>query len=312
MAAGITNEDSMVSGNNVVPWHKLGVVVAGLMTAKECIKKAGLEWEVKGEPMFDTDGKEIPEFFANIRQDTRRCLGVVKGRYNIIQNGELFEFFDNVVSQGESVYETAGSLHAGRMVWMLCKLNESMKVRGDDFTNYAMLYTSHDGTKPLIAKMTNVRCVCQNTISAALNGAGNEIRIRHTKSYQSKVDEAQRVLGIVKAHGKAMKKTLEALAKRKMDADAANLFLASLVPGESKQAENMRESIFSLYRNGKGNEGKSAYDMLNGITEYVDHGRTSRVHGDKNPAEVRFESVLLGSGDRMKANALDMLMALAS
>lgn len=312
MAHGITTEDSMVSGNNMTPWHGLGTVVAGLMTAKECIKEAGLEWEVKGEPMFDATGKEIPEFIANIRQDTRRCLGVVKGRYNIIQNTELFDFFDNVVSQGESVYETAGSLHAGRVVWMLCRLNEGMMVRGDKFTNYAMLYTSHDGTKPLVAKIVQTRVVCANTLSVALRESGNEIRIRHTKTYQNKVEEAQRVLGIVKSHSKNMKEMLEKMAQKKVDADSANAFLASLVPEESKQAEKARESMFSLFRNGKGNEGKSAYDLLNGVTEFIDHQRTSRIHGDKNRAEVRFESVLLGSGDRIKGKAFDMLVALSA
>lgn len=312
MGHGITENDSMVSGNNIVPWHKLGRVVAGLMTASDCIQKAGLNWEVKSEPLFDQDGKEIPGYFGNIRQDVRSCLGVVKGRYQVINNLDLFDFFDTVVSQGEAVYETAGSLYGGKVVWMLCKLNQDMMVRGDAIKNYAMLFTSHDGTKPLVAKLCNVRVVCQNTLSAAIGEATNEIRIRHTKNYEAKASEAQKVLGIAQAHSSLMARTLEKFALRKLDPKAAEKFVESLFPGEGTRVENTREEVIHLFRAGKGNEGKTVYDMLNGVTEYVDHSRSSRVHGDKNADEVRFDSVLLGTGDKLKSRAFDMLAALVA
>jgi hypothetical protein len=37
MAHELTVNDTMVSGNNITPWHGLGTVVDGLITAKDAL-----------------------------------------------------------------------------------------------------------------------------------------------------------------------------------------------------------------------------------------------------------------------------------
>src|SRR5678810_1396413 len=94
----------MFSGNNMLPWHGLGTVVAGLLTAKEAIEAAHLNWDVVGMPVtvngehlrFPGD-KVITDTWQGIcRVDTGKPLGIVKGRYEIIQNSQAFDFFDAI------------------------------------------------------------------------------------------------------------------------------------------------------------------------------------------------------------------------
>ena len=61
----------------------------------------------------------IDEFVANVRTDTRAVIGVVGKRYRVFQNREAFDFMDALVGDKLAMYETAGSLHGGRRVWML-------------------------------------------------------------------------------------------------------------------------------------------------------------------------------------------------
>jgi hypothetical protein len=96
MPAGITDSDSMFSVREV-PWHGLGVVLAGPpQTISEAIGASGLRWRVEREPIavdrremvapqewWEPRCEEIPGYYANVRQDTRQVLGVVGERYRV-------------------------------------------------------------------------------------------------------------------------------------------------------------------------------------------------------------------------------------
>ena len=62
------------------------------------------------------------EFVANVRTDTKAVLGVVGRRYRVFQNHEAFDFMDGLVGDKLAMYETAGSLHGGKRVWMMASI----------------------------------------------------------------------------------------------------------------------------------------------------------------------------------------------
>ena len=72
------------------PWHGLGIRVAEAPSSEEALRLAGLDWQVKQEPVYTDTGEAIPGYKANIRDRDRRVLGVVTDRYKIIQNQEAF------------------------------------------------------------------------------------------------------------------------------------------------------------------------------------------------------------------------------
>jgi hypothetical protein len=100
---------------------------------------------------------------------------------------------------------------------------------------------------------------------------------------------------------------------KRVDVDAAvEIFnrLLDIDPDSapSTRTQNNHDSLMQLFRRGTGNEGRTAWDVFNSVTEFVDHQRTIRLTDGRNRAEARFESAVLGSGDDLKAKAYDLLL----
>lgn len=293
-----------------VPWHRLGTVVEGKATSQEAIEYAHLDWQVAKEKMsLISTGEKIGEFDAIVRQDNKKVLGVARGRYELIQNTEAFDFFDSVVGEKQAYYETAGSLHEGRVIWIMAKLPGQMFIDSnpeDKIEKNILLVTSHNLTFSLMMQICATRVVCWNTLTAALNeDTPNRIKIRHTKSYKKKVEEAQKALNLAAAYFGDLQGLINLLAKTPMDVKEMQGFSEKLFPSKEEEAStritNIRESLTDLFANGKGNLGRSRWDALNAVTEFIDHHRSFR------EGSTRFESGLLGSGAILKQKAVNLL-----
>ncbi len=151
-------------------WHKLGMVVANAVTSAQAIELARLNWEVEQWELkaFDRElGKEayVQGKYANVRKDTGRVLGVVSEHYRIFQNRECFDFMDSLVADRLAMFESAGALKDGRVVWMLARIPAEYRAGADDVVQpYILLTNSHDGSKALRIFPTTIRVVCQNTL----------------------------------------------------------------------------------------------------------------------------------------------------
>lgn len=193
-------------------WHGLGEVVSDEMTTEEILKLANLnDWNVRGigfdeflsdTPVSDSTGKQliVRNTPGATEDDDKRydVLGVVGGRYGIVQNEELFEFGSALLGD-EARWETAGSLKKGTTVFgtLALELDTIIDENGvsDKVTNYLMLSTTHDGSGPMFAGITPVRVVCANTYNVALRGGlSNTVKIRHTSNIQGRMAEAKRVM----------------------------------------------------------------------------------------------------------------------
>ena len=98
--------DEMVSVREV-PWHTVGTIVQDVLTAKDAMVLAGLDWPVTLEPVYlhaDHDtrdgGYEIAGFKAVVRGgDDKRVLQIASDQYVPVQNFKAFEFFDTAQPQ---------------------------------------------------------------------------------------------------------------------------------------------------------------------------------------------------------------------
>ena len=161
-------------------WHGLGQIIDRYPTSSEAIQHAGLDYIVEKRPLFTYDtashlgeGSDdilipeitVPNFFATVRADTERVLGVVGNDYEVVQNRDAFSFFDAIVGGGDGIlYETAGALGNGERVFITAKLPDYIRVGVKDWIEqYLFLTTSHDGLGSITAAFTPIRIVCNNS-----------------------------------------------------------------------------------------------------------------------------------------------------
>lgn len=174
------------------PWHGLGTIIQEACNSEEALHLAGLDWEVRQEPVL-YNGKETGHKF-NVRSSDNTVLGVVGARYKPVQNQNAFAFTDALIG-GDVRYETAGSLANGKRVWMLAKMPDT-KIFDDVVEPYLCLTNGHDGFSSMKVCMTPVRVVCQNTLNLALSKASRTWNVRHSGNIENKLAEAQHTLGL--------------------------------------------------------------------------------------------------------------------
>jgi phage/plasmid-like protein (TIGR03299 family) len=316
MAHELENVNGRTSfASTQVAWHGLGQIVKEAMTSKQAIELAGLGYEVIKKPIFtEMDGMkiEVPEQFATVRKDTNVPLGVVGSRYTVVQNADAFTFFDAVVGQGQAIFETAGALGRGERIFISAKMPNYVRIAGtDDLTEvYVILTNSHDGSGSVICGISPIRIVCANTLRLALKQCVNKVAIRHTKSAESNLAEAHRVLGITNKYTEEMNAAVNALALKPVSDVQVKKLIEELFPSTSEtttRIDNIRNDVLSSYYTGIGQDKiiGTGWGVLNGITHYTSHAKSYK------DADSKFSNLLLdGNAAKVNDKAFSLLMAM--
>jgi phage/plasmid-like protein (TIGR03299 family) len=211
------------------PWHNLGIELNHPKTAREAIEMAGLNYTVMEKPLELNPGLK-QDAYATVRTDTHDVLGFVKKSYEPIQNIDAFTFFDDLVAENEAIYETAGVLGKGECIWILAKLPGYINVRGNDIVNkYLLLTNSHDGSSYVRVKLTPIRVVCNNTLTSALQGAG-EVQISHTPNAARDLEQAVTMLGLSNYLYKQLSAMFNGMAAKKITEEQLREYVQALVP----------------------------------------------------------------------------------
>lgn len=251
--------ESMFSAR-VLPWHGLGVVTADVLTGREALVTAGLDWEVHLALLtaeVDEVPYEVPEMFATYR--TRKgqtdILGVVGDNYTPVQNSELFNFGEALTSTGEAQWETAGSLRGGRVIFATAKLSREIVIAGDQHVPYLVMASSHDASMSMKAILTPVRVVCMNTLRLALARSRSAYTIRHTPNVQQYVAQAREALQMSWVYLDGFEAEVSKLVEQTVTDKQWNDLIAKLVPeleSDSKRratnVDQRRADITEVYR----------------------------------------------------------------
>jgi phage/plasmid-like protein (TIGR03299 family) len=258
--------------------------------------------------------------------------------YRPIQNEEAFNFLDSLAAERRIRFHTAGVIGKGERMWILAQIPGDITIpKTEDVIKRFLLFSnSHDGTSAARVFSTPIRVVCANTLNQAMRGAkGEGITLRHTHGLDSKVQEAQRVLGLAVRAYDDMKGQIFAAAKFKLSAAQRAAYFDSLFGSGRKRrtdedgepAEGTAEpeevhgrtqktlaKLDQLAESGKGNDAKgirgSAWAAYNAVTEYIDHGRSGRVSAGADAKSKRLESIWFGQGAKIKEDAWENMVAL--
>ena len=288
------------------PWHGIGSVIEDAPTSEDAIKIAKLDWKVK-QYQVKANGVTLENHFCNMRTDKNIPLGVVKGRYKIVQNVEAFDFVDDIVGNKEVPcrYETAGSLFNGKRIFLLVKL-PNKELLGDEVENYLFFTNSHDGTSSLMAGITNVRVVCNNTLQMAIQGSKRTWSCRHTMNITEKKQQAKESLGLAVKYMDSMNDMAEKLYQIKIDEEA---FFRKLFDKSNMAEKNKEETIERIHliynekddlQNFKG----TGWGMYNAIADFVSNTIPLRMTKTYN------ENKLVGffDGNKLLQTSQELLM----
>jgi phage/plasmid-like protein (TIGR03299 family) len=304
MAHHLEEKDTMFSGSNTVPWHGLGTVIEGRADSQRALTLARLDWEVENRPIYTADMQEIPKHRALTRTDDGSVLGIVGAKYGAFQNRSLAEIAESIVSTGEACFETAGSLFSGQIVWFLLKIGERTLCNGEDHKQYVLASNGHAGRARVSFSLVDTRVVCWNTYSAARAEGGAGFSVTHTAKVMDRVETAIKIMRWSHEGTESLFRSYEMLIDKSFTLDQAQRLLSQqIMPKESQ--ENI-DQVLELYRNGAGNSGKTAYDLFNGVTDWLDHYETK----NQRAAELRMERVTIGREADLKQHTLNTLLAI--
>lgn len=309
------------------PWTVIGSKNEyNVSTANELITLANLDWRVNLSEVQTIDGLEIKNRFATVRTDqdgTQSVLSVVGGRYQVIQNAEIFSCLDDVVGRGEARYAAAGELGGGKVVWTVLELPEDVSVGNDEHTGYIVARSSHDGSTPFQMTPIMQRLACTNGINLTiLHGKKNNqyYSIRHTNNYQLNVEDIRRALHLVREDMAAYVDMSNVLSSLRFDDSEFKLFVQNVFPlpakiefvpeemlstGEKRTktaAIRKRTNAYSVWlgeTDTQHNLRNTKFGAFQAIVETIDH-----FNNNKNK---QAERALLGTDTNIKQRALQLL-----
>lgn len=320
-------------------WHQLGNVQGRFTTLAEILPAAGADYSVF-KRQLEFQGQKV-DAYATFRADRKPLgkqpyvlvpgvdgaadiyltfLGTVGKDYKVIPHQDAFRLLDQLVGEIDGAhYETMGVLDFGRVVWAQVDPKVSIRV-GDDVSDILLTaVTSHDGSKSLDIYGTGIRAVCRNTVRiSSLKKLTATLRVRHTSGAARRIESFKAELAELNKTAAEFQYKLQFLAGRKVTREAFTTALDRLFPPklddsgkpvESTRRSNILGEIAALYESNDNNafpeQAGTAYCLLNSITNYVDHSRSSK--GDN-----RAESALFGSGDKLKTSALTELLDIST
>jgi len=308
------------------PWHGLGSRLTEKQPLEVWQREAGMSWEIQESPVHykaDSVGKlgTIHSFAGQkvlFRSDTKAPLSVVSQRYQVVQPREVLEFYRDLTERSGYELETAGVLKGGRKLWALARTGQSTSLKGNDVVNgYLLLATSCDGTLATTATPTTVRVVCNNTLTIAINGASQAIKVPHSTRFDPRAVKQQ--LGISVSQWDDFMYRMRTLAARPVKDHETKDYLRSVLceiqtgnPEHSGLSnERALNKVLNMYQGqGRGAELEAAkgtaWGLLNAVTEYVDHERRARSN------EYRMDTAWFGQGAVIKQRALNCALQLVA
>ena len=246
------------------------------------------------------NGLMAPDHKMLYREDTGSVLGIVGKKYQPIQNSLAMSFMDAIVKKNEFSYTQAVSKNDGAVTIMVAESDRKDEVKvGDDVARQIRLVNGFNGKTGFSVEFTMLRLVCTNGM--VKDERESIIRFKHTINVQNRMEVALRVFDeAVEFHSIFLEQS-RVLAQKAVDANMVDKFLEGLFKDKQKNYKKCEE-IHHLFEGGKGNHGETAWDLYNGVTEWVDH------HADKGLR--REDYALFGSGHKLKAKAWDVARAI--
>ena len=267
-------------GNGQAAWHGQGVVTKGTLPAREAFETADALFTVeKRELLYPTGAEGAAEAnpllykpsgaFGVIRTDTQALLGVVSKQYEIVQNDSLLRMAEFI--REEVDMDCVIVLSDGAKVCFTATLRgaETDIVPGDTVKRRIVGYLGHDGKTGCGAKFTNIRVVCQNTLTAAMQDSGARSSITHKNGANNNFDALISSIDVARQDFVTECELMREFSRVSMGVDAFNDFVDEVYNIDEGQVFRKRQQLETAFRVGYGQEYApfSLWTGINAITQ---------------------------------------------
>ena len=296
-------------GNGERAWHGQGVVTEGTLPAREAFETADALFTVEKRelqlPRFDQGLADVdtcggPDAgiyyapsgtFGVVRTDTQALLGVVSKQYEIVQNDSLLRMAEFI--REEVDMDCVIVLSDGAKVCFTATLRGAATdiVPGDTVKRRIVGYLGHDGKTGCGAKFTNIRVVCQNTLTAALNESGAHSSITHKNGANNNFDALINSIDVARQDFVTECELMREFSRVSMGPEAFNDYVDEVYNIDVGQVFRKREKLERAFRQGYGSEyaPSSLWNAVNAITEVETSTRnTTRAKGNAQFARGTF------------------------
>lgn len=299
------------------PWHGLGQKLPPDADLATWRLAAGMNFHVDECPVFyKWDGKfyESLKKKSLVRSDNGFELAQVGKKYNVVQPGQILEFYRDLVGPVGFKLDTAGVLFNGQKYWALARTSDEGNLFGKDkLVGYLLLVTACDGSMKTEGRFCAERVVCKNTLQIALGeNSGHSVKVSHRSVFNPV--EMKLELGLFNEGWVSFMTQAKRLAETPVDEQFAFQFVAdalgATVNEEQQVNSEIHGKIMALFNGaGVGAEMKTAkgtaWGLLNAFTEFYDH------HVETKTLDARLNNAWFGYGAKVKDKVYQQLTALA-
>ena len=266
-------------GNGQAAWHGQGTVTQGTLPAREAFEVADALFTVEKRELHFPRVLDAPKdgewdfapsgTFAVVRTDTQALLGVVSKQYEIVQNDSLLRMAEFI--REEVDMDCVIVLSDGAKVCFTATLRgaETDIVPGDTVKRRIVGYLGHDGKTGCGAKFTNIRVVCQNTLTAALSDSGARSSITHKNGANNNFDTLISSIDVARQDFVTECELMREFSRVSMGRDAFNEFVDEVYNIDEGQIFRKRDKLNAAFNNGYGWDfaPHSVWSAVNAITQ---------------------------------------------
>lgn len=308
--------------NGVPAWYIIGKDVQKAKTWKQASHIAKMDYRVNKEQL-EFQGEKV-NAYGLFRGDNSKFLNAVGKVYTPIQSEECFSFVDTILGNINGAhFVSAGDSDGGKVVWCMAAIPDEIRIKGtDDISkNYMLFADFRKQGKSAIGKLTNTRICCGNSINIALRSVGDFFRVRHTGNIQERILSIRDTFANVQNDIKLLNDKMNFLAGKKMTKPSMTKIIKTVFPRieESELMKDKAEKLLEIYESNDNDTFPetrgTAYNLLNSITNYVDHVQNVTLRNQDGTGQLvqvreqkRAESAMFGTGDRLKSEILDNIV----
>lgn len=255
------------------------------------------------------------------REDEPVGLGMVKGRYQIVQPVQAGELGQAIMDEGGANVVAAGIYGEplGTRSYLAFKLPEGLTIGGEDRHDlYLTILNSYDGTSGLTGLLAPIRIRCTNMTTATFGRkVANRFSFKHSGDTTRKIQDAREALGLATEWVAHFKRSAEILLATPMSLTEIEAFVEKMLPTPAKVSTGagernwvskriaLKRVITEAETNAFGRG--TAYAAFNGAIEYADFLAPTQSGGAAGELS-RYTRILQGGEtEKFKLRAADLL-----